>query len=80
MRRKKRKRESHVKASSVRGIKTDKHAEGRTSGWQKYRAQTVGTEKVFVADTVRTEAECLKEKRTASKQTVTAISLLWNVK
>lgn len=33
------------RASSVWGIKTDKHAEGRTSGWQQYHTQTVGTEK-----------------------------------
>lgn len=68
------------KASSVWGIKTDKHTKGSDIWLAEASHTDSGNWKVFVADTVRTEAQCLKEKHTASKQTVTAISLLWNVK
>lgn len=50
----------------------------RHLGWQNITRIDTRKLTVFVAEMVRVRAECLKENRTGSKQSVTKISLLWN--
>lgn len=74
--------ERHVKRWGVQcgALRQTNRPRLRHLGWQNITHIHTGNWTLFVAEMVWNRAECLKENHTGSKQSVTRVSLLWNVK